>query len=170
MIRVQSDQKRMEQTKKTLQRKGARKSKEKKESQIVSIKLTTKDKSPEEIADEKLFVGYIKQLTGNNPDVKTYTLAKKYTSEYGLKYADLVTALRYFYEIKENKYDPARFSLGIVPYIVEEAMRYFTDLDETIKKNQEIDTSGFYKTQIVNIKQGRKRNSDMINITEIYEG
>ncbi|MBR1892046.1 MAG: hypothetical protein IJ815_00750 [Lachnospiraceae bacterium] len=170
MIRAESEGKRVEQTKKSLERKGARKAKDKKEYKIVTVKPTTKNKSAEEIADEKLFVGYIKELTGNNPDVKTYALAKKYTTEYGLKYEDLVTALKYFYEIKGNKYDPERFSVGIVPYVVEEARNYFAHLDETIKVNQSIDSSSFYKTQIVNIKQGRKRGRDMIDIKDINEG
>lgn len=170
MIRARSDQKRLDMTKKSLQRKGARKVKEKKEEKIVTVKPTTKNKSPEEIADEKKFVGYINELTGKNPDVKTYALAKKYTSEYGLKYEDLVSALKYFYEIEGNKYDPEKFSLGIVPYVVEDARRYFEQLDETIKKNQSIDSSTFYRTQVVNIKQGRKRGRDMVDINKLNEG
>lgn len=170
MIRAEADNKRIEQTKKSLQRRRAKKAKDDKDNKVVTVKPTTKNKSAEEIADEKLFVGYIKELTGKNPDVKTYALAKKYTTEYGLKYEDLVTALKYFYEIKGNKYDPERFSVGIVPYVVEEARNYFAQLDETIKKNQVIDTKDFYKTQIVNIKQGRKRNREMIDINQLNEG
>lgn len=170
MIRAGADQKRVEQTQKSLQRKGVRRAKEKKENQIVTVKPTTKNKSAEEIADEKIFVNYIQELTGNRPDVKTYALAKKYTTEYGIKYQDLVTALKYHYEIKGNEYIPEKFSLGIVPYIVEEAKKYFTALEKTIAKNREIDSSEFYQTRIVNIKQGRRKNHDIIDITELNEG
>lgn len=170
LMKASSDQKRMAMTEKSLQRKGVKKKQDKEGNTVIQIKGVSKDKSAEEIADEKLFFEYIIRLTGHKPDVKTATLAKKYTTEYELKYIDLVTALKYIYEIEQREFDPEKIAIGLVPYKVEEAKRYYASLEETVKKNNETNTNSFYKNEIVNIKQIRKRVTETIDISEIREG
>lgn len=170
LMRAGADEKRKEQAEKSLQRKAAKKAKDKNETNVITVKTTTKDKSPEEIADEKSFVSYITELTGHKPDVKSYTLAKKFINEWGVKYADIVAALKYFYEIKENPYIAEKFSLGIVPYVIEDARKYYEQLDEAIKRNQEIDSSSFYENKVVSIKSGKRNRKGTIDITKLNEG
>lgn len=168
LMKASADQKREEQVKKSLQRKNSRKKNTANDS-VVVVRETTKNKSPEEIADEKQFTKYILELTGNKPDVKTYTLAKKYTEQYKIKYVDLVTALRYWYEIKENVYEPEKFSLGIVPYVIDEAIKYYSELEKTIEKNLAIDSSEYYRRETVRINNRKRHIGGMVDIAKIGE-
>lgn len=51
----------------------------------------------------------------------------QYTTEYGYSYSGILKALKYYYEIKKNPFDKikAKESIGIVPYIYQNAYNYY---------------------------------------------
>lgn len=60
----------------------------------------------------------------HQPGPKNYAWIKKYIRE-GLTYKGINNALVYFYEIKRNDTKKANEGIGIVPWVYEEAEKYF---------------------------------------------
>lgn len=59
----------------------------------------------------------------------------KYVDEYNYTYSGIRKALQYFYEIKGGDLEKAHNSIGIVPYIYNEAYQYHYKLWEAQQKN-----------------------------------
>ena len=55
----------------------------------------------------------------------------------GYSYNGIYKTLVYYYDIKKNPTDKANGGIGIVPYVYEEAKRYYYYLYLTNKKNEE---------------------------------
>ena len=53
---------------------------------------------------------------------------KKYKEEQGYSYTGILKSLIYFYEVKANSTDKANGSLGIVPYVYQDAYNYYYSL------------------------------------------
>lgn len=93
-------------------------------------KLTDKDR--EELNN------YICQLFG--VDLLPYTINKQieeYTSQLEYSFSSIEKTLRYFYEFKENQIDVSRQTIGIVPYIYEEAKRFYEQAFQANQINQD---------------------------------
>lgn len=87
-----------------------------------------KEKSKEEIDKENL-QKYIKQLFGiNTLSAKINKQIDRFIKENEYTYSGIHRSLIYFYEIKKNPIDKANEGLGIVPWIYEEAKRYYYNL------------------------------------------
>ena len=65
---------------------------------------------------------------------------QKYKKDYGYSYSGIRKALTYYYDIKKNNLDKEKFgdSIGIVPYIYDQAFRYYYSIWEAQQKNQDI--------------------------------
>lgn len=64
--------------------------------------------------------------------VKEFKENKNYT------YSGIRKSLQYFFEIKENSIERAKGSLGIVPYVYEDAKKYWHNLNNIKQINEEI--------------------------------
>ena len=59
-----------------------------------------------------------------------------YITQYKYTYKGILQALVYFYEIKGNDKSKANGSIGIVPFVYQEAFDYFMVLWEARQKNE----------------------------------
>jgi len=71
---------------------------------------------------------YIKQLFGSYDYVPTKKMIDKYHKENGFTYTGIKSTLKYWYEVKGNSKEKANKSIGIVPYVYDEALRYYYDM------------------------------------------
>lgn len=60
----------------------------------------------------------------------------QYHEQNSYSYNDIYKALSYFYDVKKNSIEKANYSLGIVPYIYEEAKTYWIRLWKMQQINQ----------------------------------
>ena len=77
----------------------------------------------------------------------TKRLTAKYIKEYNYSYSGIARTLIYFYEIKKNPVDKSNGSIGIVPYIYNEAYNYYLALFNAQKVNNNVE----YKTSVKEI-------------------
>lgn len=90
----------------------------------------------EENKDREELSTYICRLFSlKAPGPRNYSLIKKYHFENGYSYRGMINSLEYFFEIKNNKKEKANESIGIIPYIYNEAQQYFLNIN---KKNKDI--------------------------------
>lgn len=93
-----------------------------------------------EKTDKELLDEYIMQLFKVNfVPPKMQKQINSYIESYNYTYSGIRKALYYFYELRGNDIAKAHESLGIVPYIYQEAYRYFYNLWEMKQKNAGID-------------------------------
>ena len=76
---------------------------------------------------------------------------KKYIDEYHYSYSGIQKSLYWFYELKKNPIDKANGNLGIVPYVYQDAYKYFYNL-YLAKERAENKNIESYKPIIKNIK------------------
>ena len=96
-----------------------------------------KEKTKEEIDKENL-QKYIKQLFGlSTLSAKINKQIDRFVKENQYTYSGIHRSLIYFYEIKRNSVDKANESLGIVPWIYDEAKRYYYNLWLAQQKNSD---------------------------------
>lgn len=81
---------------------------------------------------QKLF-DYAGKCIRNLNKVKFRQQYKKFLNE-GMTTIGIANALRYWYKIKKNSDEKANGSIGIVPYIYEEAQEYFKKKQEAKQK------------------------------------
>ena len=104
---------------------------------------------------KKLF--NVKQLSAKiRSQIKTFTHVNLYT------YESILKALRYVVEVKHNPVEKMNGGIGIVPYIHDESMAYYSRVEAKININKEKDITEFIpkekKVQILNPKRKIKKN------------
>lgn len=104
---------------------------------------------------------YIKKLF----NIKTLTplikmQLKKYLSEeYKYSYSGILKSLIYFFEIKGNSIDKANGGIGIVPYVYDQAFRYYYSLWEAQQINNDKDIEVYIpKVKVVRIPRPKPKN------------
>ena len=105
--------------------------------------LSEKEKKKEEerIALETYI---IKLFNLEHMDGKITLQIKRYLQEHPeYTYSGIRRSLEYFYEIKKNPIDKANGGIGIVPWIYEEAKRYYYNKWLLSQKNKEKDISAY---------------------------
>lgn len=86
------------------------------------------------LLDRKKLVDYICELFGyKKPSVKVYQQMTSYYNK-GISYADMLLALRYFYEVKKGDINKAQGGIGIITYVLDEA-KNFASLEEIERNN-----------------------------------
>ena len=93
------------------------------------------------LLDRKKLIDYVCELFNyKKPSVKVYQQMSSYY-EYGISYADMLLALKYFYEIKKGDINKSQGGIGIIPYVLEEAKEFATlekiEQDKLIQKFEE---------------------------------
>lgn len=122
----------------------------------------------QEEKDKKELCDYIVKIFGlKAPGPRNYALIKKYKEENGYSYRSMLYSLKFFYEVQNNTTDKSHESIGIIPYIYEDAKKYYgnlahkkTNLAETINKQAEA------KTVVVQRKQKKPRQIKLIDLEE----
>ena len=110
---------------------------------------------PEEAKKEKdlkeLEDYIIKLFNLDHMDGRITLQIKKYMQDYpNYTYSGIKNTLYYFYEIKKNSIDKANGSIGIVPWVYEEAYRYFYNQWLLSQKNADKDIE-LYKPKVRDI-------------------
>ncbi len=62
---------------------------------------------------------------------------KQYVDEYNFTYSGIHKSLTYFFEVKGNSIEKANGGIGIVPYVYQQAYRYYYSLWEAQQKNKD---------------------------------
>ena len=116
--------------------------------------LTQKEK------DQINFYEYVKNLFKDNYNyVLTKKLAEKYIKENSYTYSGMLKSLKWFYEKENNSIEDANGTIGIIPYIYNQALQYYYKLyvAATINQNNNIINT---KREIT-IESPRKKNKNL---------
>lgn len=119
------------------------------------------------LLDRKKLVDYICELFGyKKPSVKVYQQMTSYYNK-GISYADMLLALRYFYEVKKGDINKAQGGIGIITYVLDEA-KNFASLEEIEKNNliqkfqeNELNKKETIYRQIVEFNNKNKKQIDI---------
>lgn len=81
-----------------------------------------------------------------------------YIKEYNFSYSGILRTLIYFYDIRGNTIEASNGGIGIVPYVYEEAYRYYYSLWLAKQKNQGKDLKSFIpKDKEVHIQAPKRK-------------
>lgn len=103
-------------------------------------KQANENKTQEERDYEQL-VEYIKQLFGN-PNPRVWKQLKEY-KELGYTYSGIHKTLVWWYDLKHNDIEKANGGIGIIPYVYEEASKYYYALYVAQIANEDADVEHF---------------------------
>ena len=79
--------------------------------------------------DEHDFFNYIKQIYGEDYNyIQIHKQAESYIKQYNFTYSGMLKSLKWFYEVKHNDKESANGRIGIIPYIYEDAKKYYYNL------------------------------------------
>lgn len=134
--------------------------------------------SPEEDKQEKdrqaLEAYIIKLFDLDHMDGRISLQIKKYMQEHSeYSYSGIKRTLEYFYEIKHNPIDKANGGIGIVPWVYEEARRYFYNQWLLSQKNADKDISAYIpKVREIIIKPPKRepRKRKLFTFLDAEEG
>ena len=122
------------------------------------------------LLEKKQLTDYICELFNyKKPSVKIYQQMASYY-EHGVSYADMLLALKYFYEIKKGDINKSQGGIGIIPYVINEAKEFVTlekiEQDKLIKKfeNNVIEQK---ETKIIHIAEQRNKQKKIIDINAL---
>lgn len=104
---------------------------------IIEEQQKKQDKLLAQGSDEqrKKLYQYICEIFGlKGPGPKNIMLINSFYEKYGYTYSGIYKALYYHYEIKKGSTKKADERIGIVPYVYDDAMEYFRQLEH--KKTQ----------------------------------
>lgn len=68
---------------------------------------------------------------------------REYTSKNGYTYSGILSALKYFFDVRHNTTEKANGGIGIVPYVYDQANLYWRDLWETKERNSHIEVKDY---------------------------
>lgn len=121
--------------------------------------------SEEEFKDKKLYYDYLKELVEDNHlTPKIYKVSENYIREYGVTFYDLYQTLVYLNEVTEKQL--VGDIVGILPFYIFKAQKYFEELDEVDKTAKEVTSADMYKMKVVKVAQKKKRVKQ-IDITSV---
>ena len=104
--------------------------------------------------DKNALLEYIKQIYGSKEvSVKILKQIQTYTTDYNYTYSGIHKSLIYWFEIRKNSIEKSKGTIGIVPYIYDEAKEYFFSIFQAQEKNktQNEITSKFYESKTITI-------------------
>lgn len=122
--------------------------------------LEVKERNTEEY---KNLIEYICELFNiESPNGMIVKQVKEYHTDYKYRYYAIQLALQYFFVEKDNPI-PDHKTIGIVPYVMDEAKKYYTHLANMSEEEFEI------RSMTLSIKQPKKinRKKKIINISEL---
>lgn len=107
------------------------------------------------------------------PGPRIYSQIKLYREKNHYTYLGMKNSLIYFYEIKKNNLnDKNKETIGIIPYIYEEAQEYFSKLEnkkalikKELEKTKVIEPTKIYLKETAS----KVRNSKIVSLNNIFE-
>ena len=100
--------------------------------------------------DKHDFYQYIKEIYGSDYNyVSISKQAETYIKQYNFTYSGMLKSLKWFYEVKHNNKESANGRIGIIPYIYEEAKKYYYNLYLAQQRNKDIKTYRLEVKEIV---------------------
>lgn len=119
------------------------------------------------LLDRKKLCDYICELFNyKKPSVKIYQQMTSYYNK-GISYADMLLALKYFYEVKKGDINKSQGGIGIISYVLNEA-KDFANLEEIEKNNliQKFQENELNKKQIIyrQVSEYHNKNNKKIDI------
>ena len=122
------------------------------------------------LLDRKKLIDYVCELFNyKKPSVKVYQQMSSYY-EYGISYADMLLALKYFYEIKKGDINKSQGGIGIIPYVLEEAKEFATlekiEQDKLIQKFEE-NALEKKETKYIHVAEQRSKQKKNIDINAL---
>lgn len=125
--------------------------------------------SEEDYQEKKRFFDYIRSYYLDNEEdklpAKVYVLAEKYIEQYGYTYESMYKTLVYMREIKCM--DLHGDAVGMIPYLSDEAVDYYTELVNVEENNKDIDVSKMYRTKSVVVLPKFQRRNNLIDIESL---
>lgn len=89
---------------------------------------------------------YIRKLLGENYNpARVKKQIKDFKDEYGYSYSGMLKSLVYFYEVKGNSKDKANGGIGIVPFVYQDAYRYYYDMWQAKVRNENKNVDSYTK-------------------------
>ena len=114
---------------------------------------------PQEEKDYMALEQYIKKLFKiDTVNMKIKKQIREFRTEYGYSYTGILKTLYWWYEIKEHTLELANDGIGIVPYIYEDAEKYYYTLYLAQIVNNNINIYN-HKTEEVEIASPRVRTN-----------
>ena len=97
---------------------------------------------------------------------RSYALFDNYQIKKGYTWLGMIRALEWFYIVKRHDLSKAKSSIGIIPYVYEDAQKYYKVINLTIKERYKTQIVPIRKKQeeIVEIELSQKRKSDMVDL------
>lgn len=89
--------------------------------------------------DKHDFFEYIKELYGSDYNyISISKQAENYIKQYNFTYSGMLKSLKWFYEVKGNSKESSNGRIGIIPYIYEEAKKYYYNLYLAQQRNKDV--------------------------------
>ncbi len=107
------------------------------------------DSLTQEQKDLKDLIEYIKDLLKEDYNfMKVKKQIEDYHKKYDYSYSGMLRSLKWFYEVKNNSIDKANGGIGIIPFIYNDAYRYYYNIYLAQQKNKDIEN---YQTKVTEI-------------------
>ena len=89
--------------------------------------------------------------------ILTKKLAEKYVKENNFTYSGMLKTLKWYYEKEGHSLDKSNGTIGIIPYIYNQALSYYYNLYKTKLLNEKKDVADIIKPQVrfINIESPR---------------
>ena len=90
--------------------------------------------------DEHKFWEYIKEIYGSDYNfISIKKQVESYIKEYGFTYSGMFKSLKWWYEVKGNSKESSNGRVGIIPYIYEDAKKYYYNLFLAQQRNKNVE-------------------------------
>lgn len=112
----------------------------------------------QEEKDIEAFFEYTKHLFGKSYNyLATKKMAERYVKENNYTYSGMLKTLKWYYEKEKHPLDKSNGSIGIIPYVYNQAMQYYYSLYQIQQLNKNKDISHFTlpKERVINIESPR---------------
>ena len=112
----------------------------------------------QEEKDIEAFYDYVKNLFKEDYNyLLTKKLAEKYVKENNYTYSGMLKTLKWYYEKEGHSIEKSNGSIGIIPYIYNQALSYYYALYKAQLVNKEKDIANFIqsKERIISIESPR---------------
>lgn len=105
------------------------------------------------------FYQYTKKILGDNfTFVRVRQQVEEYLKEpYNFTYEGMMLSLKYWYEIKKNNVDKAKGAIGIIPYIYNDAKKYFIDIYNAQQINKNKNLKLMHENKVIKIEIPKRK-------------
>ena len=97
------------------------------------------EEDKKEQKDKSDFFEYVKTVYGSDYNyISIQKQAENYIKQYNFTYSGMLKSLKWFYEIKHADKESANGRIGIIPYIYEDAKKYYYELFLAQQRNKDV--------------------------------